>query len=108
MKLLRFTLAALLAAGPAFADDLLPPSTAVHDAVDHSVAAALNDQKATPAPLADDATTLRRITLDLAGRIPTAAELTNYLASNEPDKKAKLVDRLLAAGSFQRHQVNEL
>src|SRR5262249_34429034 len=111
MKLLRFTLpalAALLLAGPAFADDLLPPSKAIPEAVDHYIDLALKEQSVKPAPLADDATVLRRLTLDLAGRIPTVAELNAYLSSTEPDKKVQLVDRLIASGAFQRHLVNEL
>jgi hypothetical protein len=52
---------------------------------------------ATPAPLrCDDATFLRRATLDLVGRQPTAEELDAFVASRSRSKRADLVDRLLA------------
>jgi hypothetical protein len=52
---------------------------------------------ATPAPpRCDDATFLRRATLDLIGRQPTAKELDTFVASRSPSKRADLVDKLLA------------
>jgi hypothetical protein len=50
---------------------------------------------------------LRRLTLDLNGRIPTVAETDRYLASTDPQKKTQLVDRLLGSPCFIRHQVQE-
>src|SRR5205814_3882764 len=57
-----------------------------------------------PAPQADDATLVRCLTLDLVGRIPTTAEADAYVNSADPDKRAKLVDRLIASPGFARHQ----
>jgi hypothetical protein len=53
-----------------------------------------------PSPLADDATLIRRTTVDLCGRLPTADEVREYLASSSPDKREKLVDRLLASPDY--------
>jgi hypothetical protein len=92
---------------PARADELLPADRSVEEAIDHYIEARLRQESLTPAPLADDATLLRRTLLDLAGRIPTAAEVDAYLASSEPDKRVKLVERLLASPGFVRHQANE-
>ncbi len=51
---------------------------------------------ASPAPpRCDDATFLRRATLDLVGRQPTADELDAFLASQSSSKRAVLVERLL-------------
>lgn len=108
MKLLRFAMAALLAAGPAFGNDLLSPTKPIAEVVDYYLDAALNEQTIKPAGPAVDATILRRLTLDLAGRVPAVSEWTAYLSSTDADKKTKLVDRLLASGGFQRQQVNEL
>ena len=58
---------------------------------------------AKPAPVIDDAAFLRRSTLDLSGRIPTAAEVREFLADPAPDKRAKLVDRLIDSGGHTRH-----
>src|SRR5437764_15026945 len=43
--------------------------------------------KVQPAPLADDAEFLRRVSIDLAGRIPTVAEARAFLDSKAPDKR---------------------
>ena len=48
------------------------------------------------APLADDASFLRRITLDTIGLVPTPDALTAFLADSHPDKRARAIDRLLA------------
>ena len=87
--------------------DLLPAARAIHQVVDHYVAAKLAQSKAKPAPAASDANFIRRLTLDLAGRIPTAAEVRAYVAATEPDKAARLVERLMSAPGFVRHQVTE-
>jgi hypothetical protein len=48
-----------------------------------------------PSPLCDDATFLRRAYLDAIGTMPTIEEAKAFLASNDPDKRTVLVDRLL-------------
>jgi hypothetical protein len=87
--------------------DDLPPGKPIHEVVDHYIDAQLKEQSVTPARPADDAALIRRLTLDLNGRIPTAAELSAYVASSEPDKKVKLVERLMASPAFVRHQATE-
>ena len=54
----------------------------------------------TPSPPADDGEFLRRVTLDLIGRVPTLGETDGFLADTAPDKRARLVDRLLASPAF--------
>jgi hypothetical protein len=58
------------------------------------------DAAADPAPRCDDATFVRRIHLDFAGRIPTAAETTAFLAAESPGKRGVLIDRLLAGPEY--------
>ncbi len=53
-----------------------------------------------PSPLCDDATFLRRVTLDLAGRVPAAAEVEAFTADPDTNKRAALVDRLLASPEY--------
>jgi hypothetical protein len=81
-------------------------------AVDQQQAAAdlaglLNDHwrqaGVTPAPPASDGEYLRRVSLDLVGRIPTLAETRAYLADASPDKRRQLVDRLLGGPEFAEH-----
>lgn len=51
----------------------------------------------------DDATFLRRATIDLTGNIPEEAAVRAFLADSAPDKRTKLVDRLLASPEWADH-----
>ena len=51
---------------------------------------------------ATEAEFLRRITLDLAGTIPTADQARSFLADADPAKREKLIDRLLASPDYAR------
>lgn len=53
-----------------------------------------------PSELADDATFLRRVFLDTIGTLPTAAEARAFLASTDPQKRARLIDRLLDRSEY--------
>ncbi|QDU96579.1 hypothetical protein Pla8534_44000 [Lignipirellula cremea] len=64
--------------------------------IDAEINAALQEKKLTPAPRAADAELLRRIYLDVLGRIPTADEATRYLDDASTDKHDRLIDELLA------------
>jgi hypothetical protein len=55
------------------------------------------------APQADDATFLRRVTLDLIGRIPTRDEVGAFLADESPDKRQRWIATLLASSEYPRH-----
>ncbi|MBI5759967.1 MAG: DUF1549 domain-containing protein [Planctomycetales bacterium] len=99
--------ACLMLAGSAFAADLLPADRPIEEAVDHYVEALLKKNNVPAASISDEPGFLRRITLDLAGRTPTPAEAQAFVASSEPDKRVKWVDRLLAAPDFSLHQRNE-
>jgi hypothetical protein len=46
---------------------------------------------------------LRRVTIDIAGRIPTLAETDAFRASKAPDKRAQLIDRLLELPEYADH-----
>jgi len=83
------------------------PSPPIETIVDKFIDERLREDGVTPAAAADDATILRRLTLDLAGRIPTVGELEAYTSSTDPDKKTKLADRLMGSPGFVRHQAAE-
>jgi len=56
-----------------------------------------------PAPEADKAALLRRVTLALTGLPPTAEELDAHLADQDPKAYEKVVDRLLASDASAEH-----
>jgi hypothetical protein len=85
-------------------DELLPANKPIEQVVDHYVDAGLKIGDVKAAAQADEATILRRLTLDLNGRIPTANEVRAYLADPSADKRVKLVERLMASPAFARHQ----
>ena len=63
--------------------------------VDEHVFAKLGGLRIEPSELCDDATFLRRASLDTIGTLPTPAEARTFLDDKAPDKRAKLVERLL-------------
>lgn len=74
----------------------------LHAAIDRFIAAGHPDYAKHAAPLAADAEFVRRVTLDLSGTIPTTAEARAFLADTDPDKRVKLIDKLLAAPGYAR------
>src|SRR5688572_6751690 len=90
-----------------FAEPLRADDRPIPVAIDQAVEALLKKEGVTAVPQADDTTLIRRLTLDLVGRIPTSAEADEYVKSSDPDKRANLVDRLMASPAFVRHQANQ-
>jgi hypothetical protein len=64
------------------------------------------EHKIEPAPPADDAEYLRRVQLDLVGKIPLALEVTAFLDDRDDGKRAALVDKLLKRGACATHFAN--
>ncbi len=74
---------------------------------------ALIDQRMAPvsglAPgQCSDAEFLRRVSLDLVGMPPTSDEARQFIAEPLPEKRKRLVDRLLASPHYARHLANTL
>ena len=57
-------------------------------------------------PPADDLTFLRRVTLDTIGLTPTEAEIAAFLADHSPDRRTRVIDRLLADPRWADHQMS--
>lgn len=86
---------------------LLPADMPMEQVIDHYVDANLKEAKIQPSAPADDWSLVRRLTLDLNGRIPTLAETEEFVANPETTRKTELVDRLLASPAFVRNQAHE-
>lgn len=68
--------------------------------IDELVAAKWKKLGLQPSPVCDDATYLRRVTVDLCGRLPTPEEVKSFLADAAADKRSKAVDRLLSTADY--------
>lgn len=68
--------------------------------VDEHVFANLKVLGIPPSTVCDDATFLRRVTLDIAGRLPTQEEATTFLASSDSDRRDQVIERLLRSPQY--------
>src|SRR5687768_13883610 len=71
-------------------------------AIDQQIQRTLDKAKVSASPLADDAEFLRRVYLDIHGVIPPPDKVAAFLDSKDPDKRAKVVDELLANPQYGR------
>ena len=76
--------------------------------VDRYVGVALNKAGQKPNPPSDDFVFLRRIYLDAVGRIPTDDEASTFLKDKDPEKRRKLIDKLLLSDGYRSHLFNWL
>lgn len=74
--------------------------------IDQLVSAKLEKEKIQPYAPVTDEIFVRRIYLDIAGRIPTFKETTEFLADTTKDKRAKLIDELLASDGYVQNFAN--
>lgn len=75
--------------------------------VDEHVFASLQEIGIPPSPLCDDATFLRRVTLDIAGRLPTEEESVRFLADPGSDKRDRRIEELLAGSDYADYFANK-
>ncbi|WP_437230928.1 DUF1549 and DUF1553 domain-containing protein [Planctomicrobium sp. SH661] len=71
--------------------------------IDSHLSTRLASGKIEPAARVDDSLFLRRVSLDLIGRIPTPEEVTAFVAEQNEAKRAAVVDRLLASREHASH-----
>jgi hypothetical protein len=71
--------------------------------VDRFIQAKLEAEGLAHAPAADKRTLIRRVTYDLTGLPPTAAEVEAFIADESPDAYRELVERLLSRPAYGEH-----
>jgi hypothetical protein len=89
--------AVLLLLAPALARSADP----LHARIDAHVTKGFGEHKAHAGPASDDEF-LRRAYLDLVGTVPTVQQVNEFLADLSKDKRAKLIDALLASPGYAR------
>ncbi|RYG23333.1 DUF1549 domain-containing protein, partial [bacterium] len=72
----------------------------ISNSIDAFVLTKLEARGIVPAPAADRRTLIRRVTYDLIGLPPTAAEIQAFVADKSPNAYEKVVDRLLASPRY--------
>ncbi|MDR3636303.1 MAG: DUF1549 and DUF1553 domain-containing protein [Isosphaeraceae bacterium] len=73
---------------------------ALTETIDRLLAAKWTESNVHPAAPADDAEYLRRVYLDLVGKIPTVSEARDFLEDTSPDKRQRLVESLLDSSAY--------
>ena len=68
--------------------------------IDELVFARLKALNITPARLCSDGVFVRRVYLDAIGTLPTASDAQQFILDRNPDKRAQLIDRLLARDEY--------
>ncbi len=77
------------------------------NAIDAAVIAQLRSLNIPMSQICDDPTFVRRVTLDLAGRLPTLAEAESFAQDVSVTKRERLIDRLLESEDYADHFANK-
>jgi hypothetical protein len=88
----------LVAGVPAVAAPRDPSAAAA--AIDRTIDQKLADATLRASAPADDSEFIRRVTLDIAGRIPTLERTIAFLDDKSADKRRKLIDELLSSKEY--------
>lgn len=86
---------------PGFSWKALPQ----HNYIDQTIDAKLQRLRIQPSPAVDDATFLRRTSLDLTGQIPSPEAVRAFLADPAPSrtKRTRMIDKLIASPAYVDH-----
>jgi hypothetical protein len=74
--------------------------------IDDALKAGWDESKITPAARCDDHEFIRRASLDIIGRIARPAEIEAYLKDPAKERRARLIDRLLASDEYPKNWAN--
>jgi hypothetical protein len=116
-SLLAMGCLALAPSAPATGQEKVPPDKSAADKATPAAPAASDDQSVvsyidalirkgwedngiTPSPLASEGEWVRRLYLDVLGRIPTVEEAKSFTQDRSPDKRRKLVQKLLYSDDY--------
>jgi hypothetical protein len=83
----------------------LKPGTSTSNDIDRFILARLQKEGVSPAPLCDDWTFNRRVSLHLIGTPPSPELVNEFMADNSPDRRARFIDRMLEHPGWADHWV---
>ena len=75
--------------------------------IDKAIDEKIKSEKITPSPQTSDADFVRRVYLDLTGKVPSLQQAASFLDSKDSSKRAKLIDELLASKDFGRRMADQ-
>lgn len=76
--------------------------------IDEQIQSQYKDQEGAVSAISSDGEFLRRVYLDLTGRIPSITQTRAFLADSRAEKRAILVDELLASAEYARYTSQQL
>ncbi|TWU54663.1 hypothetical protein Poly51_33820 [Rubripirellula tenax] len=85
---------------PIGSDSIVLPETARKNGIDDEINGTLQRLRLTPADTTDDASFLRRLSLDLTGRLPSPTQIERFVGNDEATKRSSMIDELLESNSF--------
>jgi hypothetical protein len=96
------------AAGPPVARKASTPAEvqALAEKIDQLIAKRWDQTRVQPAPIADDSEFVRRVYLDLAGRIPSVQEARTFIEDKKANKRSRLIEQLLSSPRYVAHFTN--
>ncbi len=102
-SIVRCCVAAIVLLAPtlAFAQEM-----ALRNVVNAEIKKGWQQEKITPTGRSSDSVFLRRVYLDFVGMVPTYEETTAFLKDADPQKRTKLIDKLLADPRFAAQQAH--
>lgn len=74
--------------------------------IDREISKKLTIEKISPSPKSTDSEFVRRVYLDILGRIPSAEETKTFLENTKPNKRALLIDELLVDNEYGKHMAD--
>ncbi|MBC8115533.1 MAG: DUF1549 domain-containing protein, partial [Candidatus Saccharimonas sp.] len=80
---------------------------ALKNFIDEAVVGKLDVLGIPASPVCDDGTFLRRLYIDITGTLPTEAEAAEFLASADPEKRNKVIDKLLDSPAYADYFANK-
>ncbi len=107
MKPSTYFIATVVAAFTAFSVEISAREQSDPSArIDQLVVKNLRANELQPNPITDDETFVRRIYLDLIGRIPTRQEALGFIESRQANKRSVLIDELIGSDGYVSHHYN--